>query len=241
MLEIFICEDNLAQRTNLEQLIQQTIMLNDWEMTLRLSTESPLEILAYLEKHPQTQGIYFLDVDLNTEMNGIQLGAAIRNCNPHGKIIFITTHEELLPLTFQYKIEAMDYIAKDDRGTIKQLVTEALRQANQHRMITSQFLGEPIRFNIGNRIRWFELSEVMFIETAPGNSHKLILHLNNSTIHFLGNLKEVEQLSSSFYRVHKSFVANKRNIIEVDQKNREVTFRNGEKCFVGRRQLKQMI
>ena len=115
MLEIFICEDNLAQRAYLEQLIQQAIVLNDWEMMLRLSTESPLEILAYLEKHPQTQGIYFLDVDLNTKMNGIQLGAEIRNRNPHGKIIFITAHNELLPLTFQYKVEAMDYIAKDNK------------------------------------------------------------------------------------------------------------------------------
>ena len=38
MLEIFICEDNLAQRAHLEQLIQQAIVLNDWEMMLRLST-----------------------------------------------------------------------------------------------------------------------------------------------------------------------------------------------------------
>ena len=91
MLEIFICEDNLAQRTSLEQLIQQTILLNNWEMTLRLNTENPLEILTYLEEYPQTQGVYFLDIDLNTEMNGIQLGAEIRNRNPHGKIIFITT------------------------------------------------------------------------------------------------------------------------------------------------------
>lgn len=241
MLEIFICEDNLAQRTNLEQLIQQTILLNNWEMTLRLNTENPLEILTYLEEYPQTQGVYFLDIDLNTEMNGIQLGAEIRNRNPHGKIIFITTHDELLPLTFQYKVEAMDYIAKDNREEITQRVTEALRQANQHYLATAQPLDERICFEIGNRIRWVELSDVMFVETVPGNSHKLILHLRNGSVSFLGNLKEIEQLSPAFYRVHKSFVANKQNIREIDQLNRELIFSNGEKCFVGRRQLKQLI
>ncbi|MFC4710458.1 LytR/AlgR family response regulator transcription factor [Enterococcus eurekensis] len=241
MLEIFICEDNLAQRTSLEQLIQQTILLNNWEMTLRLNTENPLEILTYLEEYPQTQGVYFLDIDLNTEMNGIQLGAEIRNRNPHGKIIFITTHDELLPLTFQYKVEAMDYIAKDNREEITQRVTEALRQANQHYLTTAQALDERIRFEIGNRIRWVELSDVMFVETVPGNSHKLILHLRNGSVSFLGNLKEIEQLSPAFYRVHKSFVANKQNIREIDQLNRELIFSNGEKCFVGRRQLKQLI
>ena len=146
MLEIFICEDNLAQRAHLEQLIQQAIVLNDWEMMLRLSTESPLEILAYLQKKPQTQGIYFLDVDLNTKMNGIQLGAEIRNRNPHGKIIFITAHNELLPLTFQYKVEAMDYIAKDNREETKLRVTEALRQANQHYLLVAESVDKLIRF-----------------------------------------------------------------------------------------------
>lgn len=240
MLEIFICEDNLVQRTNLEQWIQQAILLNDWKMALRLSTEDPLEILDYLEKYAQTQGIYFLDINLNTEMNGIQLGAEIRNRNPHGKIIFITTHEELLPLTFQYKVEAMDYIAKDNREELKRRVTEALRQAYQHHMVVAKSSNERIRFEIGNRIRWVELSEVMFIETTPGNSHRLILHLKNSTINFLGNLKEIEQLSPAFYRAHRSFVTNKQNIVELDQKNRELIFSNGEKCLIGRKQLKHL-
>lgn len=241
MLEIFICEDNVAQRNHLEQLIQQTILLNDWEMTLRLSTGNPLEILNYLKEQPQTHGVYFLDVDLNTEMDGIQLGATIRNQNPHGKIIFITTHDELLPLTFQYKVEAMDYIAKDNQDEMKQRVTAALRQAYQHYVTTSQRLEEPIRFEIGSQVRFIDCSEVMFIETTPGNSHKLILHLRNGSVSFLGNLKEIEQLSPAFYRVHKSFVANKQNIREIDQLNRELIFSNGEKCFVGRRQLKQLI
>ena len=241
MLEIFICEDNLAQRAHLEQLIQQAIVLNDCEMMLRLSTENPLEILKKKKKHPQTQGIYFLDVDLNTKMNGIQLGAEIRNRNPHGKIIFITAHNELLPLTFQYKVEAMDYIAKDNREETKLRVTEALRQANQHHLLVAESVDERIRFEIGNRIRWVELSEVMFIETVPGNSHKLILHLRNGSVSFLGNLKEIEQLSPAFYRVHKSFIANKQNVAEIDQKNRELIFNNGERCLVARKQLKQLI
>ena len=81
----------------------------------------------------------------------------------------------------------------------------------------------------------------MFIETVPGNSHKLILHLRNGSVSFLGNLKEIEQLSPAFYRVHKSFIANKQNVAEIDQKNRELIFNNGERCLVARKQLKQLI
>ncbi|MHC5269208.1 LytR/AlgR family response regulator transcription factor [Enterococcus sp. LJL98] len=240
MLEVFICEDNLVQRENLEQLVQNVIRLNDWEMTLRLSTGDPFEILAYLEERPQTQGVYFLDINLNTEINGIQLGAAIRNDHPYAKIIFITTHDEFVPLTFQYKIEAMDYLMKEALEEINYRVTEALRQAYKHHLAMHQSVVERIRFEIGHQVRFVDCAEVMFIETAPENSHKLILHLKNSRVSFLGNLKEIEQLSTSFYRVHKSFVANKRSISEIDRMKRELIFENGERCFVGRRQLRQL-
>ena len=52
--------------------------------------------------------------DLGADINGINLGEEIRQLDPTGYIIFITTHAELSHLTFKYKVEALDYIIKDD-------------------------------------------------------------------------------------------------------------------------------
>jgi two-component system response regulator AgrA len=79
----------------------------------------------------------------------------------------------------------------------------------------------------------------MFIETSPG-SHKLVLHLTNSLVEFYGTITEVEKLSSDFVRVHKSFVANQKNILQVDTKNRYLTFINGETCWASFRKLSQL-
>lgn len=47
-------------------------------------------------------------------MNGFELAQEIRKFDPRGFIIFITTHAELSYMTFTYKVEALDYIIKDD-------------------------------------------------------------------------------------------------------------------------------
>lgn len=240
MLDIFICEDNLIQRTKLETMIQQYIMIEELQMKIALSTNDPYELLNYLEQHLQTHGIYFLDVDLDSDIDGIQLGSKIRNLSIDCKIIFITTHGELAPLTFQYKVEAMDYILKDNPDELEQRLREALDQAHRHYTSENKVIPDRIRLEVGSQTRLFDLAEIMFIETSP-NSHKLILHLENSLVEFTGKINEVEKLSSHFIRVHKSFVANQQNIVSVDKKQRTVLFKNGETCFVATRQITHLI
>lgn len=239
MLSIFICEDDLMQRKKLEKVIQRYILIEELDMKLQLSTGNPWELLAYLEEHPVTAGVYFLDVDLGVEMHGIQLGSKIRNLCIDGKIVFITTHSELLPLTFKYKVEAMDYILKDQPEEVEQRVKEALDQAHQHYTSERKTSDQRIRIDVGHQVRLFELSEVMFFETSP-NSHKVILHLINGSLEFYGRLNEIEALSAAFLRVHKSIVVNQHNIIRVDRKKRIITFNNEETCIASIRQIKQL-
>ncbi len=239
MINIFICEDNLIQRTKLETIIQNFLLMEDLEMQIVLSTANPDEILAHLQRHPQSKSIFFLDIDLNHTLNGIQLGAKIRDLCIDSKIIFITTHSELAPLTFKYKVEAMDYIIKDDPTELAVRVKEALIQAKKHYLSEHKEDNTHIRLRVGNQIRLFPLKEIMFIETAPA-SHKLILHLTNSFIEFYGKITDIEKLSPDFLRVHKSFVANQKNIIQIDTKNRCLTFKNGETCWASVRKLSQL-
>ena len=236
MIDIFICEDNLIQRAKLETIINNYLLMSDLNMKLTLSTDNPDDLLTYLELHPQTKGVYFLDVDLNHQLDGIQLGAKIRDLCVDGKIIYITTHGELAPLTFKYKVEAMDYIAKDHPAEMQRRIIEALEQAHKHYVSERKVLDDRIRLEVGHQVRLFEMQEIMFIETSTF-SHKLILHLSNSLIEFYGKITEIEQLSPEFIRVHKSFVANRQNIIHIDRQKRTLTFRNGETCWASIRQI----
>lgn len=237
MVPIFICEDDAIQRHRLEDIIKKYVMIEDYDMEIVLSTDSTNDLLQYVDEHRDVRGLYFLDIDLGQEMNGVELGASIRKKDIYSRIVFITTHSELMTLTFTYKVEAMDFIAKDEPESIQKKVQECLQRVNEYHTSVTINEVDRIKLKINNQIRVFDLNDVMFFETTD-NSHKLKLHLENSWIELYGSLNEIENLAEDFVRIHKSYVVNKRNIMTIDQKNRELTMSNGEKCMVSARKVK---
>ena len=113
MLPIYICEDNPEQLEQIKKYVLDTIMIEELDMKLVLATSDPYEVLDQVALTANT-GIYFLDVDLSRDINGIELADKIRKQDTRGYIVFITTHAEMSYLTFTYKIEALDYLIKDN-------------------------------------------------------------------------------------------------------------------------------
>ena len=69
-------------------------------MQVVLGTSDPNEVLKKIEGS-QNMGIFFLDIDLKSTMNGLTLAQKIRKIQPRCYIIFITSHSEMGFLTFQ--------------------------------------------------------------------------------------------------------------------------------------------
>jgi len=232
MLEIFICEDDQRQRTELEKIIEKYIFMEDLEMKLALSTKNPQEILDYLKANPKTIGLYFLDIDLGCEITGIDLAIEIRKLDVSGKIVFITTHGEMMHLTFFHHIEAMDYILKgqafeDAKGRVISCLKNAYQRYVEEQALPNK--GSLFKVKIAGKTHIHRLEDVMFFTSVA--SHKLALHLRESKIEFSGSMKEIENYSTHFARVHTSFTVNVLNIKQIDKKNREIEMVNGEKCF----------
>ena len=104
MLEIIICEDNERQRNEVEKIISEGIMKLKLDTKIALSTSSYEEVIKYVETASSKTFIYFLDVDISENINGIELAKIIRKYDPKGYIIFVTSHSEMTLLTFQYKV-----------------------------------------------------------------------------------------------------------------------------------------
>ncbi len=237
MLSIFICENDSAQRSKIELIIKNYIMIEELDMELVLSTNNPYDIMDYLNHNRNVKGIYFLDVDLGYDINGIQLGSYIREKNLDVKIVFITTHSELLYLTFTYKVEAMDYILKDDDDVVKSKIISSLIHAQKH--YHSDIKINRVKLKIGNQFRFFQIEDIIYFETSS-TPHKLIMHLNNSTIDFYGKINEMESIDSVMLRVHKSYVINVENIKLIDKSKREIIMSNGDICLLSTRQIKRL-
>ncbi|WP_286082793.1 response regulator, partial [Parablautia intestinalis] len=138
MLNIFVCEDNAAQRRTIVQIIQNTVLMEELDMQLVLNAGDPYVLLEKV-KTSQNTGIYFLDIDLHSDMNGMKLAQQIRLFDPRGFIIFITAHSELSFMTFQYRVEAMDFVLKDNPAEAELKIKECLLNAmERHTLQTNR-------------------------------------------------------------------------------------------------------
>lgn len=239
MLNIFVCEDDSAQRKNVVQIIRNTILIEELDMRLVLDTPNPFELLETV-RTSQSTGIYFLDIDLKCDMNGMKLAQQIRMFDPRGFIIFVTSHSELSYMTFQYRVEAMDFVLKDNPAEAKVKIRECLLNALERYTLQTNKTHKVYTIEIGERKITVDYNDILFFETS-GNIHKVILHAKDRQIEFSGSIKELEKtLDDNFVRCHRSFLVNKNNIQEVDTKNRIIYFANGETCLMSLRMMKEV-
>ncbi len=218
MLDIYICEDNAKQLKIFLKYVKDTVLIEDLDMQLICASANP--------------GVFFLDIDLGSEMTGLMLAQEIRKLQPRCYIIFITSHSEMSLLTFQYKVEALDFIMKDFPDNIQRRIHDCLLNVNEKNLALESSQRKTIVISQGDRRITVDYDEILFFETSE-NIHKVILHAKKRVLEFNGHLKDIEeQLDYRFYRCHRSYIANTDNIKEVDFQKLMIYMINGEACMV---------
>ena len=240
MIPIIICEDVFEQRKHTENIILNHIVMEEYRMSIVLSTSNPDDVMAYLNAHPNQSGLYFLDINLEHAMSGLSLATHIREKDTRATIIFVTQHIELSPLTFKYKVEALDYIIKDDTKNFASNLISCIDTV--HARFATNKVSNTKGFNVkdGTLTRLIPFEDIMFF-TTDIKPHKIIMHLFKSHINFYGNIKTLDEVSPDFFRCHKSFVVNLRNIKHVDHKEKIITMVNGEIALVTTKKLRALI
>lgn len=163
MLDIFVCEDNAAQRRTVVNIIQNTVLIEELDMQLTLDTGDPYMLLEKV-KTSQNTGIYFLDIDLNSNMNGMKLAQQIRLYDPRGFIIFITAHSELSYMTFQYRVEAMDFVLKDNPAEAKVKLRECLLNAMERHTLQTNKTHKVYTLEAGGRKISVDYEDILFLK-----------------------------------------------------------------------------
>lgn len=239
MLDIFVCEDDDVQRKLAVQTIQNIVLIEELDMQLVLDTGNPYVLLEKI-KNSRSTGIYFLDIELGSSINGMKLAQQIRLSDPRGFIIFITAHSELSFMTFQYRVEAMDFVLKDSPAEAKVKIRECLLSAMERHTLQTGRTQNIYTIEAGGRKISINYDDILFFETS-GNIHKVILHAKDRQIEFCGTIKELANaLGGDFVRCHRSFLVNKKNIKEADMKHRIIYFANGETCLMSTRMMKAL-
>lgn len=227
MIPIYICEDNQQQLAAYAQTVKNRLLFEETGLTLALATPDPYALLKTL-RETKTTGLYFLDIDLQTDIDGLKLAQQIRALDPRGYIVFITTHSEMLALTFQYKVEAMDFILKDQPDQIPTRTRQCIDAVSANDMALQRQNSNLITLKIDNVTLHIRQSDIVFIESdsAP---HKLTIHTSHGAKRFSGSLRELESLlDSRFCRCHNSILVNTEHITAFHGEQRQLLMDNGE-------------
>ena len=232
MLDIYICEDNATHREFVASFISDFCIFRNLDATVALASADPYEILAYY-KTVKNLSLFFLDIDLGAEINGIELANRIRKQDDKAAIVFLTTHSELALLTLQYKIEALDFIIKGNSADVKKKIAECISIVYKRYTGEDKADSKKIMVTVGDKIIPLDMDDIIYVETTAG--HKLRLHTKNRSLDFNGELKGIEeQLDERFIRCHKSYVINKDKIASINKKDNTVTMTNNSICPISR-------
>jgi two-component system response regulator AgrA len=232
MLDIYICEDNETHKEFVASFVSDFCIFQNLDAAVALASADPHEILARY-KAAKNPSLFFLDIDLGAEINGMELANRVRKLDSKAAIVFLTTHSELALLTLQYKIEALDFIIKGSSTDVKKKIAECIS------IVYKRYAGEgtadnkKIMITVGDKIIPIDIAEIIYVETTA--AHKLCLHSKNRSLDFNGELKTIEgQLDDRFIRCHKSYVINKDKIAAINKKDNTVTMSDNSICPISR-------
>ncbi len=229
MFPIYICEDNLIQLSHFEKIIKNYILIEELDMDVVCASSDPKEILKVQEKFC-APGLYFLDIELNSDMDGFGLAEKIRKKDPRGFIVFITTHSELVYISFEKQVEAMDYILKDQPDQLPARMTLCIQKALERYASIENKVHKTLSIKIGSHNIFVPVEEIYCIKSS-NYKHKLLVLSNESVYECYGTLREmVKRLDDSFFLCHKSCIVNLQYILEIDKDNLYIKLKNGQTC-----------
>ena len=238
MIKFFLCDDEPIWLKKIEHAIITYQVSSDWDFSITCKASSPDELLAAVMEQKPSHGIYFLDVDYKTTVNGMDLGVELRRLDPKAILIYVTTHEEMAMETFRLKLQALDYIIKDSDN-----FREQIHQCLHHieaTYISRQNTDEFLKLQRSGSHSILLKNDIYYIESQKGQ-HKLSIHTTQGVLTINASLGALQQeLGQDFVLCAKGCLVNTTRIIATDHTKKTLTFDNGEVYPCSIRMWKQL-
>lgn len=240
MLNFVICDDTHSQsiRDIIEPIIDE---LNIGKIVM--VEKSPDKVVEYI-KNNKAATVYFLDIELNSSINGIDMARLIREKDSSSYIVFITAHEEFAFLTYKYKLNVVDYIVKPFRENDVMYCIETICNLEKEKKdIEGDGTQKDYILYIKSGWKQYRIDarDIIYIEVIK---NKIVIHIETGQISFFSTLKDVrDKLSSvgvdSIMICHKSYMVNIKKISCIDKN--DIIMINGDRCPLSRRYKRGIV
>ncbi len=221
MLNFVLCDDNLNSLDKFSKMLNLVFINNNLDAQITLASGDANETLNYIKNN--VVDVAILDIDLHSEISGIELAQKIRAANKKIYIIFATAHLEYLLLA--YKCKTFDYLPKPiTLNNIESTILRLFADIKQN-----SFNKKYIKIN--NRDTVINADSIYYIEK---NNTKVIFKTDTIDYCTYSSFNKIkDSLPSNFIRCHKSYIVNVNKIESIEKSTIHFDKTNTIKCYIG--------
>lgn len=234
-MNIFVLEDDFHQQGRMENIINEFLEEKDIKPNHFEIYGKPDQLLADIEEKGRHQ-IFFLDIEIKTETKkGLEVGQKIRQLDPNAYIVFVTTHTEFMPLTFRYRVGAMNFIDKElSDSAFKNEVRDSLLDVLK--CLNKSVSDDSFYFKTRFTQLQMPFKDIFYIETSS-RPHRVILYTATERMEFTASIKEIVKQNKQLLHCHRSYAINPQNVTHIDNRERIIYFPKGRHCFFSRNKI----
>jgi two-component system response regulator AgrA len=233
-MNLFILEDEQFQLYQMEKLIVNYLKKTSYPIERVIACSNSEELFSELDGVTR-HNLYFLDITIHHHRTaGLEIAQKIRQLDPLGQITFVTTYSEFATITYDYKVNAHDFINK---SLPKEEFEKKIRDNIEDFFTTQHMMPQQDMFSYttksGKKIEAL-YSDIYYFEVAA-SSHQILLQMTNESISFYGSLTDIEQVSDRLIRTHRTNVVNQDKIKFYAAKEKKIILEDDTELEVSRR------
>lgn len=227
MFLIGICDDEAFHREHIKEFCEQYFGEYPQEHEY-VEFTSAEEVLVYGEAAENSGSklhLLFLDVEMG-ELDGIELLRKVEDADWIWRIVFVTSHEEVMQDAFG--IKTLGFARKPvEYRQIEKWISTAVRENKENVML---------EYTFGTQQGYIALEDIYYLQ-AQGNY--TCLHTKEQTILLNENMKQWQKKMGemSMVRIHKSHLINMLHVKKWEAS--KVTLESGVELSVGRQYAKE--
>ena len=225
LLDVYLLEDNPEELKQLAEHVQA--VTKSLQIHAKINSFQSVEKLQQAMPMADVHNVYILDVDVDGDAEaGLKLSRFIRQSDMRASIIFLTVHDEFLPTTYKYQVEALDFIVKN-QDSIHTALTRDFEKIAQKQHIPSEYQMLVLRSHY--EVFKIPVQNILYFQSNPDNTHQAFLFtVYNERWVVNMSLHQLEGRSPEFFRVHRSYLVNLMNVQSFNLKQHRLKFYIGD-------------
>ena len=218
MLKFALIDDDKKLLNDFYKKLGNIFIKHDLDAKVVFHSTNVIALLNYVKKFKVD--VLFLDIDLKSDLSGLEIAEKVRKFNKDCYIIFETAHLEYVLMAYKYK--TFDFICKPI--TSQRLEDCVLRIFEDASELNKKFI------RIDNKNTIISEAEVTYIKK---DGMKLIFHTESRDYEIYSSFLKIQNsLPQNFVRCHKSFIANIDNVTKIES-NKNIVYFNNSSCDIG--------